>query len=172
MVEATLESDPADHLQRCDQRVREGPAVAAGHGILERDVQSEFGVQRYLQRCDQRVREGRAVAAGLVVAQRDCGGQVGAWGLSYSAGISACQKGEQWQRALWLLSEMRGAEVEPNLFSYSAAISACEKGEQWQQAMLLLGEMWGAKLAPDVVSTARGSVRARRANSGSVPCLC
>eukprot|EP00959_Pyramimonas_sp_CCMP1952_P412627 8646518-Pyramimonas_sp.AAC.1 len=54
--------------------------------------------------------------------------------ISYSAGISACGKAEQWQRALVLLSEMREAKLEPTVISYSAGISACEKGEQWQRA--------------------------------------
>eukprot|EP00959_Pyramimonas_sp_CCMP1952_P083521 1746236-Pyramimonas_sp.AAC.1 len=35
--------------------------------------------------------------------------------ISYSAGISACDKGEQWQRALVLLSEMWEAKLEPNV---------------------------------------------------------
>ena len=37
--------------------------------------------------------------------------------VSYNAGISACEKGEQWQRALTLLSEMWEAELEPNVIS-------------------------------------------------------
>ncbi|CAK0853891.1 unnamed protein product [Prorocentrum cordatum] len=39
--------------------------------------------------------------------------------ISYSAGISACEKGEQWQRALALLSEMWEAKLEPDVISYS-----------------------------------------------------
>ncbi|CAK0881698.1 unnamed protein product [Prorocentrum cordatum] len=35
--------------------------------------------------------------------------------ITYSAGISACEKGEQWQRALALLSEMWAAELKPNV---------------------------------------------------------
>ena len=35
--------------------------------------------------------------------------------ISYSAGISACEKGEQWQRALALLREMWEATLEPNV---------------------------------------------------------
>ena len=35
--------------------------------------------------------------------------------VSYSAGISACEKGEQWQRALALLSEMWAAKLEPGV---------------------------------------------------------
>ncbi|CAK0795719.1 unnamed protein product [Prorocentrum cordatum] len=37
--------------------------------------------------------------------------------FSYNAGISSCQKGEQWQRALALLSELREARLEPNVIS-------------------------------------------------------
>ena len=82
--------------------------------------------------------------------------------VSYNAGISACEKGEQWQRALALLSEMWEAKLEPDVISYSAGISACEKGEQWQRALALLSEMWEAKLEPDVICTIiPGAARAR-----------
>ncbi|CAK0800611.1 unnamed protein product [Prorocentrum cordatum] len=88
--------------------------------------------------------------------------------ISYSAGISACEKGDQWQRALALLSEMRDAKLEPNaIFSYNAGMSACEKGEQWQRALALLGGMREVKLEPNVSATMLGSARARRASSGS-----
>ncbi|CAK0789332.1 unnamed protein product [Prorocentrum cordatum] len=73
--------------------------------------------------------------------------------ISYNAGMSACEKGEQWQRALSLLSEMIEAKSEPDvIISYSAGISACEKGEQWQRALSLLSEMQEAKLEPDAHS--------------------
>ncbi|CAK0866989.1 unnamed protein product, partial [Prorocentrum cordatum] len=75
-----------------------------------------------------------------------------ATGLSYNAGISACEKGEKWQQALSLLREMRAARSEPNVVSYSAGVSACEKGEQWQRALSLLSEMRGEKLEPNVIS--------------------
>ncbi|CAK0853897.1 unnamed protein product [Prorocentrum cordatum] len=65
-------------------------------------------------------------------------------------------KGEQWQRALALLSEMWEAKLEPDVISYNAGISACEKGEQWQRALALLSEMWEAKLEPDVISYSAG----------------
>ncbi|CAK0863307.1 unnamed protein product [Prorocentrum cordatum] len=64
------------------------------------------------------------------------------WDSNGGAGISACEKAEQWQPALALLSEMGEAKLEPNVISYSAGISACEKGEQWQRALTLLSEMW------------------------------
>ncbi|CAK0837722.1 unnamed protein product [Prorocentrum cordatum] len=70
----------------------------------------------------------------------------------YNAGISACEKGEQWQRALALLSKMREAKLEPNgiPFSYNAAISACQKGKQWQRALSLLRDIRQMKLYPDL----------------------
>ena len=37
--------------------------------------------------------------------------------LTYNAGISACEKGEQWQRAVALLSEMWEAMLEPDVIS-------------------------------------------------------
>ncbi|CAK0873513.1 unnamed protein product [Prorocentrum cordatum] len=67
----------------------------------------------HLQFVCQRVREGRAVAEGAGAAQRDVEGEAGAR-LSYSAVISACAKGEQWQRSLALLSEMWEAKLGPN----------------------------------------------------------
>ncbi|CAK0846756.1 unnamed protein product [Prorocentrum cordatum] len=71
-----------------------------------------------LQRWDQRVREGRPVAACPRAAARDAGGDAGARGHTiYNAGISACEKGRQWQQALSLLSRMWGAKVEPDPWS-------------------------------------------------------
>ncbi|CAK0847312.1 unnamed protein product [Prorocentrum cordatum] len=131
------------------------------------------GTQRWsraslLQRGRQCMREGRAVAAGVGPAHRDTGGQPGTRRFSYNAGISACEKSEQWQRALALLTEMREAKLEPNVISYSAGISACEKDEQWEQALAIFGEMCVAKVKPNVTSaTTLGSPRARRASSGS-----
>eukprot|EP00966_Prymnesium_polylepis_P093678 2167735-Prymnesium_polylepis.1 len=52
--------------------------------------------------------------------------------FSFSASISACEKGGQWERALSLLDDMQRRGVRPNMFSFNAAISACEKGGQWE----------------------------------------
>ncbi|CAK0805438.1 unnamed protein product, partial [Prorocentrum cordatum] len=97
------------------------------------------------------MREGRAVAAGCGAVQRDAEDEAGAQ-LSYNAGVSACEKGGQWQRASALLSEICEAMLEPNVISYSAGVCACEKGGQWQRALALLSEMREAKLEPDVIS--------------------
>lgn len=42
------------------------------------------------------------------------------------AGISACEKGCQWQRGLGVLAAMLVAKILPNVISFSAAIGACE----------------------------------------------
>ena len=48
--------------------------------------------------------------------------------ISYSASISACEKGLQWVRALSLVREMPSRRLELEVISYGASISACEKG--------------------------------------------
>ena len=48
--------------------------------------------------------------------------------VSYSAGISACEKGKHWQGALRLLQEMLQRSLTPDVVSHNAAISACDKG--------------------------------------------
>eukprot|EP00973_Karenia_brevis_P034680 4785837-Karenia_brevis.AAC.1 len=52
--------------------------------------------------------------------------------ISFSAAISACEKGGQWQRVAPLLNEMRSRGLSPDVISFNGAISACKKGGQWQ----------------------------------------
>ena len=54
---------------------------------------------------------------------------------TYSAIISACEKGRRWQRSLELFEEMRSQALPADVITYNAAISACEKGKQWQRAL-------------------------------------
>ncbi|CAK0869871.1 unnamed protein product [Prorocentrum cordatum] len=155
-------------LQRRDQRVRESLSVAACFGFAQRDTGGEDGAQRHprLQRWNQRVRKKRAVAARRGVAQRDAESEAGAPLVSYNSGISACQKGGQWQRSFALLVEMWEATVETDAIGYSAGISACGKARQWQQVVLLLREMREAMLEPDVIpATPPEPARARGASA-------
>ena len=72
--------------------------------------------------------------------------------IFHSAGISACEKDEKWQRALALLRERREAKLEPGVISYNAGISACEKDAKRHQVLTLLRETREARLEPDVIS--------------------
>ena len=51
---------------------------------------------------------------------------------SRNAGISACEKGRQWQMALELL----GSDLEP--IAVNSALSACVKARRWRPALALL----------------------------------
>lgn len=69
--------------------------------------------------------------------------------ISYSASISACEKGAMWQAALALFHQMPKAKIRPNLHAHNATISSCEKATQWQQALAIFHS---AKVSPDVVT--------------------
>ena len=60
---------------------------------------------------------------------------------SYSAAISACEKGKCWELALQLLEECM-TWATPNTISYSAAIGVCVKGRQWLHALALFKSMF------------------------------
>jgi pentatricopeptide repeat protein len=55
--------------------------------------------------------------------------------ISFSAAISACEKGGQWERALGLLGEMRAVGVEPDVISFNAVIQACATAVQPASAL-------------------------------------
>ena len=57
--------------------------------------------------------------------------------ISYNSALSACEKGEHWQRALGSFERMRGEDVQRNTITYNATIRACEKGGQLQQTLEL-----------------------------------
>ena len=63
--------------------------------------------------------------------------------ISYSAAISACDNGRQWQQAsaLGLLAVMQQTAVLPTVTSYIAALSACDICRQGQQALGVLAGM-------------------------------
>jgi pentatricopeptide repeat domain-containing protein 1 len=52
--------------------------------------------------------------------------------IAYSAAVSACEKGTQWQQAIGLLAFMQQSGLAPDVITYNAAVRACEKGARWQ----------------------------------------
>ena len=55
--------------------------------------------------------------------------------ITYSALVSACEKGKLPQRALELLETLLHQGLLPEVITYSALISACEKGTLPQRAL-------------------------------------
>mmetsp|Transcript_16530 Transcript_16530/g.21534 ORF Transcript_16530/g.21534 Transcript_16530/m.21534 type:complete len:147 (-) Transcript_16530:78-518(-) len=75
---------------------------------------------------------------------------------TYNAKISACGKGEQWEKVLSLLDRrMQRKGLEPNVSTYNATLSACEDGEcvQSEKGFALLDEKCNKKgLKPNFVN--------------------
>merc|ERR1712218_485678 len=61
--------------------------------------------------------------------------------ITYSASISACEKGVALAKALELLGTMMQGEVEQNTITYIAAIGACEKCDDWVEGLGYCGAM-------------------------------
>ena len=61
--------------------------------------------------------------------------------VSFSAAISACENGVQWEQALSLLHKMRAAGTTANVVSHSAATAGCDEGDQCQQALTVFPKM-------------------------------
>ncbi|CAN0465514.1 unnamed protein product, partial [Ectocarpus sp. 12 AP-2014] len=69
----------------------------------------------------------------------------------YTAAVSACARGRNWELALSLLDEMREAGLSPDHFTYGSAVSAMARTGQWRRALGLLRRMAGEGLRPNVV---------------------
>ena len=61
--------------------------------------------------------------------------------VSYSALISACEKGKELRRAFDVFARMLRQALKPNMVSYNALISACEKGQQTEIALKVFRAM-------------------------------
>eukprot|EP00747_Dinoflagellata_sp_TGD_P122231 gnl/TRDRNA2_/TRDRNA2_173576_c1_seq18.p2 gnl/TRDRNA2_/TRDRNA2_173576_c1~~gnl/TRDRNA2_/TRDRNA2_173576_c1_seq18.p2 ORF type:complete len:121 (-),score=35.12 gnl/TRDRNA2_/TRDRNA2_173576_c1_seq18:568-930(-) len=72
--------------------------------------------------------------------------------VTYSAAISACEKGQQPEKALELLHQMQERKLVPDVVAYSAAISSCERGTKPEKALELVREMQHRQLVPEVIT--------------------
>lgn len=72
--------------------------------------------------------------------------------VTYSALISAAEKGQQWKLALEVLEEMKTAGHGANVIAYSAAISALSKGQMWHKALELFREIEASGGKPSIVT--------------------
>ncbi|CAK0873514.1 unnamed protein product [Prorocentrum cordatum] len=87
--------------------------------------------------------------------------------ISYNVGISACEKGGQWQRARAVAAgagvaqrDAGGEAGARRYLCYIAGMLACKSCGQWQRDLSLLSEMREAKLEPNVIYTYSVGIRA------------
>ena len=90
--------------------------------------------------------------------------------ITYSALISACEKGTLPQRALQLFEAMLYQGLLPNVITYSALITACGNGALPQRALQLFEVMLRPGFLPNVVTHSVFSVPARRERCRREPC--
>ena len=90
--------------------------------------------------------------------------------ITYSALISACEKGQKPEDAIELFKAMKWEGVVPDVITYNALISACEKGQKFEQALKLFHAMQQQGVVPDVITyNALISAPVRKASSQSRP---
>ena len=68
--------------------------------------------------------------------------------ITYSTAIGACERGQQWLKALGLLAELQDIQ-QVDAVAYTATIGACASGLQWQHALALLAEAACLRMTPD-----------------------
>ena len=106
--------------------LREGCKMASCTAAIDPGGAKRLGGTRYpLQCCVQCLGAGFAMAAGPSQVEQNA---LEVNVISYSAAISACEKGGLWQQAMFLLFQMGHNDLEADVISYSAAVSSWEKG--------------------------------------------
>ena len=130
-----------DHIQRDNQRMREGSQPGRALVLLAEMQGRELKpvVITYnatISACEKGQRPERALELLAEMQGQGLDPDV----ITYNATISACAKGFQPARALELPEEMQGRGLDPNVITYSAAISACAKGYLPERALELFAE--------------------------------
>ncbi|CAK0816122.1 unnamed protein product, partial [Prorocentrum cordatum] len=87
--------------------------------------------------------------------------------VSYNSGISACEKGEQWQGALALLREMREAKLEPNVSATALGSARAGRANSGSGRWHCPAKFGRGSWSPTSSVSALVSARARRPSSGS-----
>ena len=72
--------------------------------------------------------------------------------VTYSALISACEKGQDLTKALQLSEDLQRQGIKPTIVTYNALISACEKGEQPERAHKVFEVMQRKGVVPNAIS--------------------
>lgn len=78
------------------------------------------------------------MALGMMSELHDVGFQANS--ITCNAALSACEKGNQWQRAL-VLFQMLKTSGQGTFVTHCAALGACAEGIQWLLALQVLGNM-------------------------------
>ncbi len=55
--------------------------------------------------------------------------------VTFTAALSACEKGWRWKHALELFHKLHSRCVQASLANFNSAISSCEKGQRWELAL-------------------------------------
>ena len=79
--------------------------------------------------------------------------------VGYTSAISR----QQWQKALELLSELRGFALQANVITFTAVIGTCARAGQWQQAAGIFGNLQAESLQPTLVTYNSGISACHRA---------
>ena len=103
--------------------------------LLKENTREGIASYHYRQCCHQSMQEGAAVDMALDLLWEMTHQDIGKDTITYTAAISACEKGQQWTLALDLLGEMTHDGIDKDTSTYTAAISACEMGQQWTLAL-------------------------------------
>jgi pentatricopeptide repeat protein len=140
------------------------PPCNHSHVLLDAcyELQKGMAPQKATEVFDRMRREGirpSVVSYSALISAAEKGGQ---WKLAlegfpgnvvaYSACISALAKGQQWERALELFREIQTFGGSPSIVTYNATVTALEKGMQWELALGLFEEMKMRNLPITVVS--------------------
>ena len=64
----------------------------------------------------------------------------------------ACEWGQQWKKALDVLTGSRQSLVQPNVICFNSAFRVCGQGQQWKKALDLLSGMLQSLVQPHTIS--------------------